>query len=315
MKEKNDEGVPSAISARGKTPRMRKSSRPPRTEDAATAWSEVSSTLRIPLAARALGDALFPQMAVGDAYAGTMLAALGDDGAQWLHDLHGIYGCLARTKRFRALAADFLAQYPSAYIANLGCGFSHYFQWLDNGMAHMVDADLPPVLAMRRQLLPIKNPRHTLREMDLSDDGWWDALGLPSGADAEPVFLFSEGVMMYLTPGTVGGILKTIGERAPAGSVFAFDAFCCFIVGQAWLHQSVKQTAAEFLWGPHSIAELRHPHPRLRLRATHAVMESYGFPYVPAWTMFQTLMGVPMYAIYELRAGDAPRRASRSSAH
>lgn len=266
--------------------------------------SGVSSTLRIPLAARALGDALFPQVAVGDRYAGGVLAALGDDGTQWLTDRHGIYGCLARIRRFRALATEFLSIHPYGHIVNLGCGLSHYFQWLDNGKAQMVDADLPEVLEVRRQLLPLKNQRHSLRAVDLSASDWWEMLDLPSGSGAEPVFLFTEGVLMYLMPQIVSNIIQTIGERAPAGSLFVFDAFCCLIVGQAGLHPSVSHTSAEFLWGPRSLAELRHPHPRLHLQGTHSVMESFGFPYLTFWPIFQALMGVPMYAVYVLRVGD-----------
>ncbi|WP_339139243.1 hypothetical protein [Kerstersia gyiorum] len=44
--------------------------------------SAVPSTLRIPLAARALGGTLFPQMAVDDRYATDALAPMGDDGQQ-----------------------------------------------------------------------------------------------------------------------------------------------------------------------------------------------------------------------------------------
>jgi len=269
--------------------------------------SGVSSTLLIPLAARALGDALFPQVAVGDVYAATILAALGDDGSRWIKDRHGIYGCLARIRRFRQLAGNFLDQSPAACVVNLGCGLSYYFQWLDNGFGHMIDADLPAVLALRRRLLPIKNKRHALCPVDLCREDWWDQLGLPADRTGEPVFLFSEGVMMYLPPAIVERVLRTVSERAPAGSILAFDAFCSLIVGQAWLHPSVSHTAAEFLWGPRSLAELHHPYPRLRLQAAHPVMESFGLPYMWAWPMFQAMMGVPMYAVYALKVTDEPQ--------
>jgi hypothetical protein len=42
--------------------------------------SAVPSTLRIPLAARASGDAMFPQVAVRDAYAAGILERIRDDG-------------------------------------------------------------------------------------------------------------------------------------------------------------------------------------------------------------------------------------------
>ncbi len=268
------------------------------------AMSAVPSTLRIPLAARALGDAVFPAMAVGDAQAARMLAALGDDGTQWLRDRASVYGVLARTRRFRELAGAFLAEHPDGHVVNLGCGLAHYFQWLDNGRTRMTDADLPEVLAIRRALLPADGGRHVLREFDLADPGWWDGLGLPAARDAAPVFLFSEGVLMYLQPATVHALLRTVGERAPSGSTFAFDAMCWLAEGRAQQHPSVRHTQAQFHWGPRRLRELTAPSPRLQLAAVHPVMEGYGWPYGVLGPAFRMFFGVPFYALYELRTHD-----------
>lgn len=268
------------------------------------ALSAVPSTLRIPLAARAWGERLFPQVAVGDVHAAATLAALGDDGRQWLSDLHSVYGCLARTRRFRELARHFLALYPDGHIVNLGCGLSHYFQWLDNDRVRMTDADLPEVLAIRRELLPVRCDRYELRELDLTAPDWWSSLGLPVRHDAPPLFLFCEGVLMYLPPEAVHGVLRTFGECAPAGSLFAFDAMCWLAVGCAQQNLSVRHTKAEFLWGVRRPMELQQLHPRLRLRATHPVMEGYGLPYSVVGPLFRAFMGVHLYAIYVLQTVD-----------
>lgn len=268
------------------------------------ALAAVPSTLRIPLAARALGEGLFPQVAVGDAHAAAALAALGDDGRQWLSDQPSVYGCLARTRRFRELARSFLALYPDGHVVNLGCGLSHYFQWLDNDRVHMTDADLPEVLAIRRELLPVRCDRYELRELDLAAPDWWRDLGLPVRGDAPPLFLLCEGVLMYLKPEAVHGVLKTFGECAPAGSLFAFDALCWLAVGCAQQHPSVRYTKAEFLWGIRRPVELLQSHPRLRLRATHPVMEGYGLPYSAIGPLFRAFMGVHLYAIYVLQTVD-----------
>ncbi|REM29423.1 class I SAM-dependent methyltransferase, partial [Mycobacterium tuberculosis] len=53
--------------------------------------SAVPSTLRIPLAARASGDAMFPQMAVRDAYAASILEQIRDDGHALPEDRATIY--------------------------------------------------------------------------------------------------------------------------------------------------------------------------------------------------------------------------------
>ncbi|MBR8656711.1 class I SAM-dependent methyltransferase [Achromobacter sp. Marseille-Q0513] len=265
--------------------------------------SNVSETLRIPLAARALGDTLFPELAVQDAHAGRMLLRMGDDGAGWLRDRHSVYGILARTRRFRELAGAFLARVPDGLVVNLGCGLSDYFQWLDNGRARMIDADLPPVLALRRELLPPATERHALRELDLADPQWWPALGLPLDGAGAPVFLMAEGVAMYLKPEQMQALLRLFGQHAPAGSELAFDAMCWLVAGRAKLHTSVKHTGAQFHWGPRKQAQLAAAHPRLRLIAAHRVMEGYGLPYSALGPLFRALAGVPLYALYQLGAG------------
>jgi len=264
--------------------------------------SAVPSTLRIPLAARASGDAIFPQMAVRDAYAAGILEQIRDDGSALPEDRATIYGILSRTRRFRSLAQDFLKEHPGARVVNMGCGLSHYFQWLDDGKSRMTDADLPEVLELRRELIPEANERHDLRELDLTTPGWWEQLGLPRRRNARPVFLFTEGVLMYLKPEQVQAVLATFGERAPAGSMLVFDALCWLAVGHAKQHPSVRATGAEFHWGIHRPAELTQPHPRLRLAATYGVLEGAGLPYTLFAPMVMLFLGVPLYALYALKA-------------
>lgn len=267
--------------------------------------SAVPSTLRIPLAARASGDAIFPQVAVRDAYAAAILEKIRDDGHALPEDRTTIYGILSRTRRFRSLAQDFLKQHPGAHVVNMGCGLSHYFQWLDDDKVRMTDADLPEVLELRRELIPESNPRHDVRELDLTSPDWWDRLGLPRKRKAQPVFLFTEGVLMYLKPETVQAVFATFGERAPAGSVLAFDAMCWIATGRARNHPSVRPTGAEFLWGLRRPAELTQSHPRLHLDSTFRVLEGLGLAFTMFGPMFRMVFGVPLYAVYALRAVDA----------
>ncbi len=267
----------------------------------ASGLSAVPSTLRIPLAARAFGDAMFPRMAIGDASAARLLATLEDQAPPLPRDRATVYGVLARTRCFRALARDFLQANPGGHVVNLGCGLSHYFQWLDDGKARMTDADLPEVLAVRRALLADDEPRHAVRPLDLTAPDWWDGLDLPA-RDGPPVFLFSEGVLMYLEPAQVEAVFVTFGERAPAGSVLAFDAMCWLATGRAHRHPSVRPTGAQFRWGLRRPAELARAHPRLRLAGTHEVMAGYGFPHGMLSHAIGAFFGVPMYAVYALHA-------------
>jgi O-methyltransferase involved in polyketide biosynthesis len=266
--------------------------------------SAVPSTLRIPLAARASGDAMFPHMAVRDAYAASILEKIRDDGQALPEDRTTIYGILNRTRRFRSLAQEFLKQQPSARVVNMGCGLSHYFQWLDNEKCRMTDADLPEVLALRRELIPETNTRHDVRALDLTSARWWEQLDLPRKREGQPVFLFAEGVLMYLEPQQVQAVLATFNERAPAGSVLAFDAMCWLGVGRAAQHPSVRATGAEFQWGLRSSTELTRGHPRLHLDSTYRVLEGFGLPYTLFAPLILMLLGVSLYAVYALSATD-----------
>lgn len=264
------------------------------------ALSAVPSTLLITLAARAHGDAMFPQVAVGDARASPWLRSLVADPAPYLAHRPSIYGVLARTRLFRDLTARFLERHPLAVGANLGCGLADYFQWLDNGSNTWIDADLPEVLALREARLPASHARQRHSAVDLSQPGWWARLGLPEVASPEPVTLICEGVLMYLRPDQARAFLREFGAHAPPGSQLLFDALCWLAIGRGRRNPSVRHTGADFHWGPRRVGELASAHPRLLLQAEHRVMEGYGWPYAQLGPVCRHLFGVPFYALYQM---------------
>lgn len=260
----------------------------------------VPSTLLIPLAARALGDAMFPAKAVHDVYAAQALRSLDTDVSLFLDDRISVYGVLSRTRIFCDLARHFFSRFPNALGVNLGCGLSHYFQWLDQHTNHWLDADLPQVMALRKQLLPAGGKRLRYAEVDISQPGWWARLKLPRQRDGVPVLLICEGVLMYLEPAQVQSVLREFGENAPVGSELLCDTLCWMAVGCAALHPSVRHTQAQFRWGPRRLADFTAPHPRLVVRSEHAVTEGYDFSLSLIEASFRALYGVQMYGITRL---------------
>ncbi|MES2980550.1 MAG: class I SAM-dependent methyltransferase [Pseudomonadota bacterium] len=260
----------------------------------------VSSTLLIPLAARAFGDALFPSLALKDAVALPALHRIGEDVGPYLKDKPSVYGVMARTRVFRQLAEQFFERYPEALGASLGCGLSSYFQWLDRDSNQWIDADVSQVMAARRRVLPRPGKRHRQVEVDLTQNGWWKRLGLPARGSGSPVLLICEGVLMYFDPGQVDHFLYEFGQNAPEGSELICDALSWLAVGSASLHPSVGHTSAEFKWGPKGPASFTAAHPRICVKSEHSVMDGYDMATSLVCASFRALWGVPYYGITRL---------------
>lgn len=264
----------------------------------------VPSTLLIPLAARARGDHYFPWLACGDSVAAELLQRLGADVEGYLDDLPTVLNVLWRTRFIRDTAQGFFLMHPEAQGVNLGCGLSHHFQWLDTGGNHWLDADLPEVMALRRPLLSPQSPRARLADIDITRPGWWQRLGLPHRARAQPVLVVCEGVLMYLEPAQVEAVLQEFAQCAPAGSRLVLDVLTHRAVGTAHRHASVGPTGAEFRWGVARLTDLPAAHPRLALLHEHSVAECYGWAGLALETLWWPWLGAPLYGMVTLGVKD-----------
>ncbi|PUA98260.1 O-methyltransferase involved in polyketide biosynthesis [Acidovorax sp. 107] len=264
----------------------------------------VPSTLLIPLAARAHGGRYFPWLDCHDAVAPALLAELGADVNGTLNDLHTVLHVLWRTRAIKEAGRAFFAEHPQALGVNLGCGLTHHFQWLDTGANQWLDADLPEVMALRAPLLPPQCPRMRHANLDLSQPGWWQRLGLPTQPKATPVLLVCEGVLMYLPPAQVHAVLAEFAQHAPAGSRMVLDVMTRQAVGCAARHASVGPTGAEFRWGVGRMAELAAVHPRLRLLREQSVAEGYGWPGIALDLLWRPWFGAPLYGLATLGLKD-----------
>lgn len=271
---------------------------------ACAALPAVPSTLLIPLAARALGGRYFPWLDCGDAVAAELLARLQADVSATLDDLPTVLNVLWRTRAIREAGAAFFAQHPQAAGVNLGCGLTHYFQWLDTGVNRWVDADLPAVMALREALLTPRCPRQRHARVDLTEPGWWRRLGLAQGAGAPPVLVVCEGVLMYLQPGQVRAVLAEFAQHAPPGSRMVLDVLTRQAVGRAGAYASVGATGAEFCWGVGRMTELAQAHPRLSLLREQSVSECYGWAGLALDMLTRPWLGAPLYGLATLGVED-----------
>lgn len=103
----------------------------------------------------------------------------------------------------RSLAVDkcalaYLTRHPRATVVALAEGFQTSFWRLNSALPdaqfRWVSIDLPPVIELRRRLLP-HSPRITEIAQSALDYSWMDQIDASDG-----VFITAEGLLMHLQP-------------------------------------------------------------------------------------------------------------------
>jgi O-methyltransferase involved in polyketide biosynthesis len=125
----------------------------------------------------------------------------------------------------RALTYDretrrYLLDHPKATVVALAEGLQTSFYRLDAGdVGHEFDwltVDLPPMIDLRRKLLP-GSDRIRMRAQSALDFSWMDDVDTSDG-----VFVTAEGLLMYLQPDEAMGLIAQCASRFPGGQMF-FD--------------------------------------------------------------------------------------------
>ncbi|HEX2286562.1 MAG TPA: class I SAM-dependent methyltransferase [Mycobacterium sp.] len=125
----------------------------------------------------------------------------------------------------RALAFDrqarrYLADHPTATVVALAEGLQTSFYRLDAaGVGHQfrwLTVDLPPMIELRRKLLPASERIQTCAQSAL-DFSWMDRVDAKDG-----VFITAEGLLMYLQPDEALGLIAECAKRFPGGQMI-FD--------------------------------------------------------------------------------------------
>ena len=111
---------------------------------------------------------------------------------------------------------DYLDAHPDATLVNLGCGLDQTAENIDNGRCHIVNIDLPDVIAVRDQLLP-GNSRIRNLGCDLRDTSWFDEIDDSNGA-----CFMEAGVFYYFKTSEIKQLFLAMAERFPGGTL-VFD--------------------------------------------------------------------------------------------
>jgi O-methyltransferase involved in polyketide biosynthesis len=126
-----------------------------------------------------------------------------------------------RALAFDTVAADYLLERPKASVVALAEGLQTSFWRLDAaGLADELtwySVDLPPVMALRKQLLPADDRIVNLTQSAL-DFSWMEQVDSSHG-----VFVTAEGLLMYLDPADVRSLITACAAHFSDGRMM-FDS-------------------------------------------------------------------------------------------
>lgn len=164
------------------------------------------------------GEAKRPAGVIEDPWAVTLYDAIDYDYLKFgkANQSHGL-----RAAAFDGVAAEYLLEHPECSVVALAEGLQTSFWRLD--ASALIDdvtwysVDLPPVIALREQLLPHDGRIVNLAQSAL-DLSWLDRVDAEDG-----VFITAEGLLMYLDPADVHTLIAACAERFPGGAMM-FDS-------------------------------------------------------------------------------------------
>ncbi|HZS30316.1 MAG TPA: class I SAM-dependent methyltransferase [Gaiellaceae bacterium] len=146
-----------------------------------------------------------------------------------------------RVATFDGAVRRFLRRHPAGTVVALGEGLETQFWRVDNGSVKWVGVDLPPVLELRRRLLP-EEPRAELHAGSALDLEWAD--GLEPGA---PVLVTAEGLLPYFERDEVHRLIAAMAARLP-GSSLVFDVVPARLLELVRRGSGSERDAAVELW-------------------------------------------------------------------
>lgn len=127
-----------------------------------------------------------------------------------------------RAKAFDKRARRYLLDHPKATVVALAEGLQTSFYRLDaqgSGIGHdfgWLTVDLPPIIELRRKLLPASDRVRMIAQSAL-DFSWMDDVDPKQG-----VFITAEGLLMYLQPEESMSLIEACAARFPGGQMM-FD--------------------------------------------------------------------------------------------
>lgn len=216
------------------------------------AISQLSTTMLIPLWAKAV-EFDRPDALLRDAEAKRMLGAIDFDFSIFARSRASQVGCCARAALLDAYVRDVIARSPDTVVVHLGAGLDARYERLGRPpVSAWYELDLPPVIELRRELLPASG--NVYLSASMLDEGWMDTVA----SHDKPVLVVAEGVFMYFDAATMKPWFARLAAKLPRTRL-VFDALPKKLVGRQKQHDALRKignTPPEFKWGIQDISEL-----------------------------------------------------------
>lgn len=263
----------------------------------------VQETLLGILYSRAL-DAKSPRPVLNDQLAAEIVDRLDYDFGPMRITRSKAAGFALRGKHLDRWTAEFLDQTrgEKVTVLHLAAGLdtrAHRLQEKCGPGVTWVDADLPDVVELRRELVPEPTGMaarvrggdggggggggYELVDADVTDDKWLANLQLPRRQRAIVVF---EGLSMYLQPELGRALIEQLTSYfVGEGNQMVFDCLSSFVLRVQWAEKITASTGARFVWGIDDPRELETYHDGLRFKdSVSLLLEFISNKDTPVWT-------------------------------
>lgn len=203
--------------------------------------SGVSETLLLPLYWRAR-ESQRPDALLRDDKAVELVRAMNYDFAKCQKMSNEQVTPLVRVRVIDRVTRSYLERYPGGVVVELGCGLDTRFFRIEDGAAVWYELDLPPVIALRRQLLG-EPPRTHLIGCSMLDFGWMEEI-----PDKRACLFIAEGVFPYFKAREIEQLVLELKKRFP-GAELVFDAITPMLIGVHNRELKAAQFPARLRWG------------------------------------------------------------------
>ena len=247
-----------------------------------------ADTLFLTLYSRAI-ESQKPYPLIQDEYAVDLIERLEYDFTVFDNITTTSVGVALRSAHFDAVTRDFINNHEKPIVVVIGCGLDTRKKRLGEiaDKAIFYQLDLPSVIALRKQLLPIGKNEHYI-SCCLLDDDWKDLL-LEKHPKGQFIFLI-EGVMMYFSEADNRHFFSRLAERFN-GAELHFDIFNRWMSQNTALHEGVNRTMAHFKFGLNDEKQIENWQKNLQHEQTW-VLSDYpdwyrmGLPFVSSYLIY-----------------------------